>query len=485
MVRGEKNMNDNILIKNNLKYLENQSPNYFANDKNVKIKSFPVEYYKLPNHAELILGKCLYSELIILLSRVRSINDNYASMTVAESHIMINGDTEVLRLRKDLLTWAAKYCSKRHKKIYNMFDDKPVDGFDKIMEELWPYLNDLCDRNNMHHQILFEMLRFIPWYLYKNSWQKYVRFSFNDDETVDVNFNGNFIKDENIDGCNFYLHNYNWVFENSMLNFYNQTRDKVVISTKIKSMSNHDKLQYLSEMASDINEMRPFLIKNYNMAKSGISLRGGLHVAWDWKYDHMLGSLILYDTPYAPPTSCIDMNKFLFINIDNEGVMTNPIMTWLKTTNLNVSSLPSPIDLNIALIELIHDKLFSFYEKIDIHKILNQQTDVDNSNLGLLDENIAASCQMIAASDIDDQDNNRVVARFIRQIRVQKFLNILENKLGCSVKNGKGSEITMYRKNGKKYRIGHHKKNPYVASIIVKNILQRLNISWAEWKEAI
>lgn len=62
-----------------------------------------------------------------------------------------------------------------------------------------------------------------------------------------------------------------------------------------------------------------------------------------------------------------------------------------------------------------------------------------------------------------------------------KFLAVLL-RLGCEVRSGKGSETTVYRFGGKKYRLGQNSK---VGTVLVKEVLKRLGISHQEWFAAV
>jgi hypothetical protein len=73
----------------------------------------------------------------------------------------------------------------------------------------------------------------------------------------------------------------------------------------------------------------------------------------------------------------------------------------------------------------------------------------------------------------------------MKAVRVQRLLSVLADRLGCEVRQGKGSEIVVFRPGGHHFRLGHHDKNPYVPTILIKNLLLRLNISFDEWLKAI
>lgn len=69
-------------------------------------------------------------------------------------------------------------------------------------------------------------------------------------------------------------------------------------------------------------------------------------------------------------------------------------------------------------------------------------------------------------------------------LRSSTFFKILK-ELGCEICSGKGSEITVYRKGGKKFCIGHHGTKREIPSCVIYSTLKRLNIPTQEWFAAM
>jgi hypothetical protein len=62
------------------------------------------------------------------------------------------------------------------------------------------------------------------------------------------------------------------------------------------------------------------------------------------------------------------------------------------------------------------------------------------------------------------------------------LLNFLADCFGCEVRQGKGSEVTVYRQGGRIFTLGHHGSNDEVSSVMVKRLLKRLEIGLVEWR---
>lgn len=68
---------------------------------------------------------------------------------------------------------------------------------------------------------------------------------------------------------------------------------------------------------------------------------------------------------------------------------------------------------------------------------------------------------------------------------MQRLLAILSERLSCEVRTGKGSEIVVYRHGGHHFTLGHHKVNTHVPAAVIRNLLQRVGISFDEWLMAL
>ena len=117
-------------------------------------------------------------------------------------------------------------------------------------------------------------------------------------------------------------------------------------------------------------------------------------------------------------------------------------------------------------------------------------------NAETADESLILSCQNIT----DDNSVEQVMApeevsehlppvvpslatkrRRLRPVRRPALLRMLEQKLGCEIQRGKGSEVTIFRPGGRKFILGGHPRNTEVSGLAVKALLQRVGITPVEW----
>ena len=69
----------------------------------------------------------------------------------------------------------------------------------------------------------------------------------------------------------------------------------------------------------------------------------------------------------------------------------------------------------------------------------------------------------------------------IKPLRLQQLLSVLERKLGCEVRPGKGSEITVYRRGGRKFSLGRHHADYVVPLVTIKQLLRNIGVKPHEW----
>jgi hypothetical protein len=65
-------------------------------------------------------------------------------------------------------------------------------------------------------------------------------------------------------------------------------------------------------------------------------------------------------------------------------------------------------------------------------------------------------------------------------MRFARLIGILRD-LGCEVRAGKGSEVTVYRAGARIARLGHHLRNPELSPVLVRIVLGQLGIPVADF----
>jgi hypothetical protein len=175
------------------------------------------------------------------------------------------------------------------------------------------------------------------------------------------------------------------------------------------------------------------------------------------------------------------------LNLTFDGLLSDYALPWIDTDSL-IEDQQLMFAANLRIVESIHAKLFALYEKVDVQAISRRflTRSSENSNTEEPnEEEFAAICQSIA-EPIKSTNSEGVVAQgAIKAVRVQRLLTLLGEQLGCEVRHGKGSEIVIFRSGGHHFRLGHHKRNSYVTTAVIKNLLKHVGIRIDEWIKAI
>ena len=447
--------------------------------------------YKLPDYAKKILKNelaDLYPEIVDLIAQIKDTNESYIDEPVPEVHVLLNGDPFILDIRDRLINWANKYCLARIKKTKQHYDEHPLKHFARVINEFPAYFGKLYDSpRSVHPLFLLEINIFIVWTLYKHTWNEYVCFDHDPGNECKSIYFGNILRGyENI--YQPILSKCRLLSEYRLEYFVDYIAKQMKRDDKIARLSDESKLGRLHNMASDLIEMKPLLISKLHQNDYVLSLSPKLYLRWSWGSEHTVGEVSIARSE-EELWHLIDTQQHLLpIRLEHSGMLHHGFLPWLKIDGIKGKDY-NPLDIGMALIMPVHDKLFSYYDKIDLDAILNNNLAPDSTLEGeaqISEEVVAASCQRLFPETGEDAKSpfTSVGRGFVHKIRSQRLFRILE-RLGCEVKYGKGSEVTIFRRGGRKYRVGHHKANDYVSPFVIKYILDRVSVSQKEWLQAI
>lgn len=240
----------------------------------------------------------------------------------------------------------------------------------------------------------------------------------------------------------------------------------------------------LRHLVDDIQQMRPFLVRNFRAEKTILKLSDQLCVAFDWTIGMMIG-MILHGETVSELQGLIARREcaspLLYLNRD--GLLADYRNPWRTSTDLGDVGITTGLHVNLYLLERFHEKLFSFYDQIDFEAIRRRLEQANEAELD--EEELSVSCQDLAVEanyeDVQEVASPTKLRLRIEPLRLQRLLKVLEEDLGCEVARGKGSEITLYRPGGRKYVLGGHAADYAVPVYVVKPLLSRLGIQPSEW----
>jgi hypothetical protein len=450
------------------------------------IKTQSSDIYRPPPHLEKTATSDERTRLEALLREMWEINEAFVGERTleAEAYLVLTGDHE--HLVKRIEQWCESYFSRRFQKTNNRDKGDPFRKYERLLGEYDDILAWLSKiPNSLNYLYLDECTRYVQWLVCV--WLRTNVVGTPEVGKQPVRLLG---RDRPESKCEVVLDALG-AFHDHLLMFLCSTLAAVDSAelSKYSAMPAEKLIEMLNSLAGDIQEMRPFLIRNFDPLKTKIIFGNEQHsaIAWDWSINYGMARMLfaagepdLIEAQVAP-------RELFPVRVGLDGILRDGRKPWITAASETRISDVNPLALNVLLLKLFHEKLFSFYDQIDFDRMRRRRSssaDRQSEDLQVL----AFSCQELersvgdaaqATTTADDLPKRRIPA-----LRLQTLCKVLEQKFGCEVNGGKGSEITFYRSR-KKYRLGRHKRNPEIHHLIVKQILSRLQIDLDEWLLAV
>lgn len=459
----------------------------------------PASLYRPPSFLAKATSSAEADALHSLLLEVKEANDQWVGESATVAKIMLNGSAEVRSVEAGLRHWAERYVAHRLAKG-NPRRDKgnPTATYRRLYKELVPWLESLAFGNEqstsvdtVHSTYLAEVCDHIPWLLFKGTWAPHLQTETREDA---YRLQMDWPNERERAKCLYMARLYHWVGEDLL---------RRIVSARplpLADGSEEEIRERLARLAGGIEEMRPFLVRGFRPERTIFKLKEGLWAAWYWVTD---GRQIEIGLASSERRLLDGLNKQvldLVTRVDADGILTNSFLPWLTTATQEGLG-GDAWAVNLALVEAVHDQMLVWFDQIDVDAILASWApstgDAEcDAEVGLADalddEALAASIIRLASTDEEDALEEEVDAvRPERRpqhrrmsLRFTRLVSLLEDGLGCEVRSGKGSEVTIYREGGSIFTLGHHKRNDRVAWRQIRRLLKRVGIGLREWLDA-
>ena len=266
--------------------------------------------------------------------------------------------------------------------------------------------------------------------------------------------------------------------------------------------------RYLLALVADIQEMRPLLLRNFHTEKTAITIGPGALLHWDWCYRGGIGWILAAADQRDVFRFARQSRTASVATVDLAGELTDYHKPWVRLApHVGGPRRWRANALTAHLLELCRDRLLAFYNAIDFDAVRRTARHADDWHDEQSQQALTLSCQELAQEqpdsnpdpDPDPEDNppqppdlattttrpHTPAAHRLPALRLRPLLTVLERRFGCEIAQGKGSEITVYRRGGHKFILNGHRRNPVVCSMLVRMLLQRVGIPPAEWHRAV
>jgi hypothetical protein len=443
--------------------------------------------FRLPAGLEKLLGVESKKEIQELLYDIYEINESMVGETLLDAYILLNGSLEEDDVIERGFAWARAYVARRVDRSNPRDQGCPYRRFLRLQGEMVPRLEKVGGGEdldswvtNVGPVLLDHVCRLISWSFFESTWMDDVEWF--DDGQCAVHPRADVDADV-LASCHnlFALHQWWSAHEFDVLMSEIGT---ALAESGCDPASDREERAAVELLADNIHQMKPFIVRNFQSSEAVVELPGGRLAWFNWATGRRLGLLKIANPGDKASSTTPD---HFTLSLGFGGRLECTVNPWRTAATVDIGSqdIP-PLTVNRVVLESVHDKLFSFYDPIDVESILARWKAAEPAEPASVeeeDEVIAASIAIAARLD-SDEGERRSTARIVSHLRLNQLRKILEGRLGCTARPGKGSELLVHRPGGQIAVVGRHKANPTVSAPGVRRILKRLGIGVSEWIDA-
>jgi hypothetical protein len=443
-----------------------------------------LESYDLPAASKSFVGANLVEEWARIVAGIQEVHNQLIGLRVTQAQAVLAGDDRCAAINARLRVWADQYVEQRlAKTAYRK--GGAVRQFQNIYFELLPQLEAIAFRNGSINRSFFgEFTDYLPTILFDKTCRDLIECKF--DKKALLPAYRIVTPDRALwEGIKQIVDVYQWAHVDDVAQILALVGQSLAGDRTYGSDEEiRGRLQLLVD---DIEEMRPFLRHNFNADKVLLEVAPGLIISFYWAVGRGVGIIPVSPSPAEMLEHHNRKTSALSLTLTYGGLLANFATPWINTETVMAKD-PNALRSNLFMVEAVHAKLYSFYEKVDVAAVLARLRERVKKN-GAADEpseeEFAALCQTISEPVEGASSSELAFPASFRAVRVQRLLAVLEAKLDCEVRQGKGSEIVIFRSGGHHFRLGHHKRNSYVSTAVIKNLLRHVGIEFDQWLAAI
>lgn len=456
-----------------------------------RIKTRSKEPPKFPFYLKSITDSTLYSDFVEIVDQIWVLNEEHVGERTREAEVYLCLTGKDRPLRDRLSGWCRKFIAQRLARQNPKDRNDHFLQFERLTCEIRDIFSIFGTPGTIDYVISYECSYLLRWLIFEGTFKNSLVISPNEESIrltirpIDMLLAKRCIASVK-----------DLIFNASGLKSFLGMVEDCVDQDKICEirLRPSDPLAKLEWLAAGIQEMRPFLVRNFNPAKTLIEIGPGFTVAWDWTLVGGMANLIGGDSKASALESLATHRTRWTAVVGYDGLLCDQLMPWVRTGTSGCLDGRSGLLENLYILEMFHDKLLEFYNKIDFERIRSQAEEracQSAEAMALSDDTeevFALSYQQLALTT-DSQDAETGVSqssgRQIKILRMDTLKRFLEKHFNCEVSQGKGSEVKIHRPGVKQFVLGCHGKNPQVHSFVVRRLLRTLCITEEEWLRAV
>lgn len=393
--------------------------------------------------------------LVKLFEAVRFANDEHVGEPLRELHVLLNADPALLALRDAFLAWGERYVRIRLAKPSPRDRGDPFARFHRLHDEIVPWLSKVAARRQEFRlvgHVMQDLCPLIARLLYCATWRPLVRLH---------RLGGRFAPD--LSALDPRWQKVAWILiEKHRWDLDPYAEEAVEALSGAPEVPNAAERR--REWAEDLVEMRPLLIRGFDPRETVVAVRPDLWVGFVWALAGSVGTLSLGRTEASVLQDLDTGLSHWLLAVEPDGSVRQARQIWSR-----MEALPGGDAAATELLDAVHRRLFALYDRVDLAAAMEPAAEPEGQ-----DAVVAAACEVLRRRDPTPRLG----------VRTTQLLAVLQ-RLGCEVRPGKGSEISIYRPGARIWTLAHHKRNERVGWAHIRQILKRLDIAPEAWAAAI
>jgi hypothetical protein len=451
------------------------------------VRSLSLADVTLPADVPRFAGDTEARELQALLFEIRELNERFVGEPQIESFVRINGTPEQGDIIARGRDWGRRYVARRLARPSPRDAGCQYRRFLRLWKELVFFLDQIglvdvgggeVRAATVFGQYLGPMCDLIAWSFFEGTWAGKVVWS--DEWVSDLRDPPDPAVGE---ACLAAFGVYRWKASRRFDRILRELAEALA-AQETPHGSDDDERARIGLLAEDIAEMRPFLVRNFPVAKAIVTLPSGLYAGFRWDTLDRIGVLHCSSTERQLLEQYEKGVGELSLAIGYDGLLRCSV-NWFRDLCTVRAPLPfPPLAVGRVVLEIVHARLYGFFDKIDLEAVCASWRgrvmgpEAEPASAAEEAEVIAAS---IATSDLVLGTDGRRGRRVVTSLRLSELGTLLERRFGCSARSSKGSEMVFYRAGGRHAFVSRHKSNPLVPAIAIQRMLRKLEIPVHEW----
>ncbi len=444
----------------------------------------PASAFAVPDRLQRFLPARDVEMLAAILDDVRTIHERYVGVPRIAAAIEMNASEEQRDLYARGIVWADRVVRRRLARPSPRDQGCPFRRFVRLHEELVPVLDMLGieaaddpaqDRAvSCAGHLLGRTADYLTWTYYDRTWRPLVPYLVARSPHPALMR----LDPHDLDQCNIVASIYRF----GATAIWDDVLPRLAQEWSLEPADPDTALGDLERMAEDLVEMKPFLMRDFDPLSATFELPDG-QIGWFlWDVNDRVGCVNITKDEAELHHQLDEGIAESMLVLDSRGRLACTVRPWLDIrTPPEGLEPPHATALNLAIVERLHAMFYRRFDKLDLGAIVQNWAGRPEPE----DEDPVAEEEVIAASVVVRDRRASRAPRLSSGMRLNALLSLLEGRLGATSRDGKGSELVLFRPGGRVTTIGRHKRNPLVSAAAIRRVLKALGITVEEWLGAM